>query len=50
MAKNESIDENIYIKANGIQPIKDELLTKNPIEIENVIKTKFLSNFDCNLL
>ena len=36
-------EHKIYINASGIQPIKEELLTKKAIVIENVIKAIFFS-------
>jgi hypothetical protein len=45
-AKNESTEEKSWINAKGIHPIRDELLTKKAIDMENVMRIKFLSNLD----
>ena len=45
-----SHDVKILIRARGIQPINDELLTKNAMVIEHVIIIIFLSNYGLSLL
>ena len=44
-----STEVSIFKIANGIQPIKDELLTKNAREIDKVIYIIFLSSYGFNL-
>lgn len=50
IAMKKSNEENIFIKAKGIQPINDELRIRNAKVIDNVIEIIFLSIFGLSLL